>query len=650
MRQARDRSETENKARFEEIFEGLKDELQRRDAETAEKDFEDQTLGDFAALREIINELDRTKSVLAALVGLRYPGSLYEQLEPKLRFENTIYAVTNLVQALSLLRPVVLSLDDIQWLDSDSLQLLQYLTRNVADFRVAIICTSRYRDDGSRPVLTVDEHIPQLTLDLSEMSGAQVRSITEQTLEQPVSDELVAYLKQKTNGNPFFTEQLCLTLHEQNILTESKDGLTLSGTDAVSVPDSIRAVLIARLDRLSREVKEVVTAGAVVGREFEVQVLSAMLKRDVSTAIETGEQEQVWRPLAEWRYIFRHVLLRDAAYQMQLRSQLQELHKLAAESMETLYADRLSEFYNDLAFHFERAQNNKKAIHYLHKAADQAREQYQNQQAIELYQLLLNKVGGQPKYSQKQFQIYDSLCQVYGIIGESEQAKQTAEQALIIGRQLNSNQHIGKALISLRKLSQDQGRYDESLSHAREALHHYQEADNRQGIIDALAGIGLIYDLKGKYKEAMETYQNALDLPDANQDLLQIAKIKGNMAIVLRMQNQLKGSLSLHQEKIRIVESLNDIFEIGKTYGSMGNVHCNDREFDKALHCYEKSLQISREIGYRKGAFIALGNIGTINLKQSHFQEAFELFIEVLTICREIGNPPGQAIALRNTI
>src|SRR5262249_15037454 len=124
-------------------------------------------------------EIARTRSFLAALVDLRSEGSLYERLEPRLRFENTLAALKTLFLAESLRRPLVLHIEDAQWLDDDSLAALRELTRNVEDYPLAVLLTSRPNDDSSLPTWPVDPSVPQAALELRALDSADMRAVAE---------------------------------------------------------------------------------------------------------------------------------------------------------------------------------------------------------------------------------------------------------------------------------------------------------------------------------------------------------------------------------------------------------------------------------------------------------------------------------------
>ncbi|UCC85993.1 MAG: tetratricopeptide repeat protein, partial [Anaerolineales bacterium] len=159
------------------------------------------------------------------------------------------------------------------------------------------------------------------------------------------------------------------------------------------LPGDVRVVLVARLDRLVDEVKEAVQTAAVLGREFEVRLLARMLESaengsaaitgdDVSRLVAEAEQQAIWSALSELRYIFKHALLRDAAYRMQVRARRQALHALAVDVLESVYAGDLAPYYAELAHHAERAHLTDKAVRYLQQAGDAAVRNYANTEAI----------------------------------------------------------------------------------------------------------------------------------------------------------------------------------------------------------------------------------------------------------------------------
>ncbi len=286
--QAPDASSDQNKQRFEARHQALLAALEKYGAAES-----DPRKGE--ALHSQIAELRRVQPVLGALVGLHWPGSLYESLEGELRYQNSLLAIKALLLAETFFKPVVLLLEDLQWLDSASCDVLMTLCRNVNDYPLLILITSRYLDDGSLPALPLPAGTPTLNLDLKTLSPHELRQLTETILDGYSDENLLALLQERTQANPFFVQQFLYYFQENALLERMPQGAwRLKSGLPVEVPTTINALLIARVDRLAQDVKDVVKAAAVLGREFDDHILAHMLAADISAEVRAAEQEQIW--------------------------------------------------------------------------------------------------------------------------------------------------------------------------------------------------------------------------------------------------------------------------------------------------------------------------------------------------------------------
>ncbi len=275
----------ENKARFEAHLDRLVHALRNMDRPPA-------PAANPAALAA---ELVRTRSILGALLGLHWPGALYESLDGNLRYQNTLLALKNLLLAECCFHPVVLEIEDLCWLDNSSKEALLLLIRSAADYPLLIVATSRYADDGSRPALQVAEGTPVVAVDLNVLARDDLRRLAEDLLGGPVDDDLLALLLERTQANPFFAQQFLAYFRENELLTRDEGGdWTVRADIPADVPTSINAILIARVDRLAPNVKDVVKAAAVLGREFDDRVLARMLEMEVVEEVRAAEREQIW--------------------------------------------------------------------------------------------------------------------------------------------------------------------------------------------------------------------------------------------------------------------------------------------------------------------------------------------------------------------
>nr|MDQ2995911.1 AAA family ATPase [Chloroflexota bacterium] len=382
-----DGAEAENSARFDTVLGELIAFLSTTDEQRTTNDerrmtndqLDDTILSPLAARHSLLAaELDRIRSFLGALVDLRWAGSPYERAEPHQRFERTLVAFRTLILAESLRQPVLIQIEDAHWLDDDSRELLRVLMRDTAAYPFAVLLASRYSDDGLPIRISVGEDVNMQAVDLHALTPEGIRALAAHVLGEPIADDLTAFLATKTNGNPFFVEQLALDVRERGLLEYQEPqgiGLSIQSTRSSSeVPDSITAVLIARLDRLAAPLKAVVQVAAVLGQEFDTQVLTRMLPdtTDTITSIRLAEAEKIWSAAGDTRYRFRHALLRDAAYDMQVYARLRELHAWAGAAIEQIYGEALAGQIAELAYHYGQAEHAERERQYVALLGEQA--------------------------------------------------------------------------------------------------------------------------------------------------------------------------------------------------------------------------------------------------------------------------------------
>ncbi len=337
---------------------------------------------------EILAELERTKSVLGSLINLHWHGSLFEKLGAKAKYNNILIAFKNLIKAEALIKPVIIELEDGHWIDSDTKQLLAILTGNIEKFPIAVISACRYNDDGSEFSLDINKNeVIENRIKLKHLLPESSETLISEYLNQvKLPEETVKLVTDKSEGNPFYIEQICLYLQENHLL-DSDYKIT---TNELEIPSNISVIIISRIDRLATELKTVIKTASVLGREFATDILSKMLlTTNLSSQLKDGIKERIWESISEIRYLFHHALIREAVYEMQLKGQLRELHRLAAETIEVVYQSNLEPHYYELANHYEKSELQDKAIEYLRKAGFFARANYQKKQAINLFQRLL---------------------------------------------------------------------------------------------------------------------------------------------------------------------------------------------------------------------------------------------------------------------
>ncbi len=241
------------------------------------------------------SELKRTLSFAADLLDCHWDDSPFARLDdPKLRHENRIIAVKELLRALASIAPTILEVEDTHWIDASTAAWLTAMTRNIATLPLAIVCTSRFADDGSKPELQIAQDVELQDFELKPISGDEFTQQMAKVLlgdDKELDNDTVKLISGKAKGNPFFTEQLILHLHETGELekvqapaaadeaTKQRTRLKMKSTDTARLPGSLSSLVTARIDRLSPEVRETVKHASILGVRFLSRVLGELLKR-----------------------------------------------------------------------------------------------------------------------------------------------------------------------------------------------------------------------------------------------------------------------------------------------------------------------------------------------------------------------------------
>jgi predicted ATPase/class 3 adenylate cyclase len=297
--------------------------------------------------------------------------------------------------------PAVMVVEDLHWVDEMSQEALGAVVDVIASVPILMILT--HRPGYSQP-LGERAHFSRIAL--GHLPPEQSAAMAENVLKAgSLPAQLEALITVKSEGNPFYIEELTKSLLESGVLRRVDGGYELErpGED-VNVPDTIQEVILSRIDRLEREGKEAIQLASVIGREFTVRLLQRI--SDVQAGLdqvlgELKSLELIYEKtyLPELSYMFKHALTHDVAYSTLLLERRKTLHRIVASAIEELYSDRLAEQYETLAHHYYEAQDWEKALDYLVKAAEKAVAAFANHDALEYFDRALEaceRVGELP--------------------------------------------------------------------------------------------------------------------------------------------------------------------------------------------------------------------------------------------------------------
>ena len=359
------------------------------------------------ALRRSVDRLFGERSgeiypYLGALLGLtleQEATTRLAQLSPEALQYRTFEVVETLFRRLAEDRPVVVEIEDLHWADATSVQLAERLLRLAEEAAVLLVVAQRSeRDHPSWRLreLALREY-PHLTreLALQPLSGDAERELLLALVGRDVlPEELTRRVLEQAEGNPFYLEELVRSLVETGALVSESGGYRFDHSVPVEIPPTVEKVLLARIDRLTPACRDVLTAASALGRRFGLALLEGVLGDGdaLREPLHELQRLELVREARRWpqpEYRFHHQLTQEAAYRTILAEPRRELHRKAADWLEQQHGDNPDEVLGLLAYHWLAAENEDKAVAYLARAGDKARQEYALDEAIEHYRSLL---------------------------------------------------------------------------------------------------------------------------------------------------------------------------------------------------------------------------------------------------------------------
>jgi class 3 adenylate cyclase/predicted ATPase len=598
---------------------------------------------------ELAGELDRTRTVLGSLLDLYWEDSFYALLDAEGRYNNTLKALIALIKAESLQQPLVLFLEDAQFLDEDSQAFLIRLKNALmadsnVEYPVALLVSSRHSSS------ILQDIVIDVSIDVEPLSTQALFDLAEIYLGGKVSPDLVHVLQTRSEGNPYFADQILVHLQEEHLLEMSDQGWKVARRlQESSLPADLRSLLVARLDQLAYSVKDVVLTAAVLGREFQVPALATMLKVNgmLPQKMAEAERASVWSASRPFHYMFTHGLLRDAAYAMQMRARRIELHATALEALEKIYGVEAEHHYGELAYHAERARLPDQAYHYLRLAAKVAADAYQNSQAVEYYTRALAFVD--PDDLAAQFDLLAERVELYSRMGKRELQLKDLNALERWAEQIGDPERITKVLMWRSAFSYFIGMYPAAIEQA-------ENAEQRSTAL-MMTELGLYTQVVrfmallyiGRTSEAVQAGQLALERSRQAHNQKEEGRILTALGLVLLENNELVSAQQYLVEAVEIARELKDWSLQSRALNNLakyeGDVH---GDFARARGYHEEAYKLTREMGDRQAESIMLNSLGFDARMEGDLIAARLYYEQSLKLAREVASQNIEAYSLIN--
>ena len=565
-------------------------------------------------------------------------------------------AVRDLFVAESARQPVLLVLDDLHWADDASLDLLDFLLNSVDSAPLFICGISRPVEGGSLPRIVEQARSRLrdrfLLIELTSLPQEKSEQLLNQLLTIPdFPAEMRAQIIQRAAGVPFYLEEILRMLIDEAVIYREGDRWRLypeADVASLGVPDNLQALILARFDRLDRQQRRILQVASVIGREFSVALVEAVLSGLSGTWIDTQLVQLSERGFIvpqdgslQADYAFRHVLTSDAIYSTLLRRDRAELHGQVGAAIETLYADRLGEYTYLLARHYSWSNRPDRALHYLILAGQKSARDYVNAQARDYFEQALELLDKVEATDEQAFDVRAGLGDALVFDGEYENARQhyRAAQELIAPDTPERTRLYVNLQRKIGLTYERQGDYEQALAFYHRA-HEALDACRTEMPVERAEvwnDIGWIYFRRGDFDDAAEIFQRALDLVSGTDAYGVIASINNRLGGVAYFQGDWDRAAEHLRNSIATREAIGDVAGLASSSNNLGNLEIEMGRFDEALADLERNLALVQQLGQVEGIAVAYNNLGWLHTLRGETAQAEALLQKSLDLSLQIG-------------
>jgi class 3 adenylate cyclase/tetratricopeptide (TPR) repeat protein len=455
-----------------------------------------------------------TVPLFTALLSLPTPPG-YPALNsmPQKQKERTLQALLQLLIAQAERQAIVLLWEDLHWADPSSLEFLSLLIDQIPTTKLLLVLTFR---PEFTPPWRPRSHLSHLVL--NRLGKKQVEAMIEKVAEgDALPAEVVEQIRIKTDGVPLFIEELT-----KSVLESAADVGARRAVPLQTIPATLQEALLARLDRLS-DTRQVAQLGATLGREFSYELLHAVAplnETDFQTALTKLVEAEILYQCGvgeQARYVFKHALIQDTAYQSLLKSTRQHYHQQIAQALEERFPDTKETQPELLAHHYTEAGLIEQAIPFWQRAGQRANQHSAYVEAISHFTRglgLLNTLPDTPERVQQELTLQISLgVPLQALHGSAApEVEQTYTRARALCRQIGETPQLFPVLFGLRTFYYNRGELQIARELGEQLLRLAQRRQDPDLLLEASRALGATLSFIGELTAARTHLEQGIAL------------------------------------------------------------------------------------------------------------------------------------------
>jgi predicted ATPase len=581
---------------------------------------------------------------------------------------------TNVLMALAAKQPLVLVLDDLQWADGATIDLLFRLGRRIGESRILIVGT--YRPDevavgraGERHPLEkvlaeFKRYFGDIWVDLEKARKAEGELFVDALVDtEPnrLGEGFRQALYHHTGGHPLFTVELLRDLQERGDLARDEQGRWLEGPvlDWKSLPARVEGVIEERIGRLEEGLRAALSVGSVEGEDFTAEVLAAVLAKDARGLIRrlSGELEKKHRLVSARGvqrvggrrlslYQFQHNLIQAYLYSELDEVELAVLHEDVGTVLEELYGDQAEGIVVQLARHFEKAGITEKARTYLRQAGEQASARYANDEALDFFDQALQLT--EADQMEERFCLLMARERIWAMKGDREACAQDLTALETLAEALDSDQRRAEVALRRGSFAARTSDHPAAMAAAQMAVRLSQATQDSSAEAAGRQQWGQALFHQGEYEAARNQLERALSLARAGGSRRTDAASLLNLGTIALSQGDWADARQQYEQSLTVSREIGYRRVELRSLNNLAIVCGEQGDYALAERYYRRTLRGAHEIGDRSSQGMALNNLGVHFEEQGDYSTAMSYYEQALAVRKDTGDPSREALTLMN--
>ncbi|HNT54774.1 MAG TPA: tetratricopeptide repeat protein [Anaerolineaceae bacterium] len=618
----------------------------------------------------------------------------------QIRDRATFY-MQQLIEILAAQDPILFCLEDLQWADASSLELLDGILAQAEALPVMGICTTRPVLLQTQPRL--GRSWPGLTqLNLKPLSKAESRQLVTEILQKMpyLPQVLVELVVNRAEGNPYYIEEMIKVLIEDGVILKTEEEWLVQPARlaGLRVPLTLTGIIQSRLDALPPAERDILQRASILGRLFWDEAVAALQESDPATyQPPSPESLQVVRQaLAELsrreliavragslfagagEYVFSHAIVQEVTYESILKRQRRLYHRQVARWLMHRSGDRVDEQAGAIAEHFERSEDLAGAVQWYRLAGERAASQFANADAVQYLARAMELMPAADRAGR--FAVLLRIERLHHLLGQRHQQVSVLDALHLLAEELQQTTFLVEVLLREAAYAEAIGDYNTAIQRAEAAL-NISPADkfdatghlvigqalSRMGNIDAarshleqaldlsrragehgsesesLRILGNTFLDQNNYTEARLVYERSLQVARSSGNRWVESWVLNNLGLAALLEGRADLARTVLQQSADLAQEIGNRQALAYTLGNLGDLSCLEGDHQRANQLYQRSLQLCRSMEDRLGEAMGDANLGRLALYFGRLGEADFHLTQALELNRSIGNRTGEA-------